>query len=93
MGAVALHDSFFKATLGQTGPLSSLPKGFLPPGIARALDFDSLQSVPTESVDDSRTVIRLIERCRAIGDRLPFLKTLLLINSISTIPIILIFLL
>ncbi|MHB8543820.1 MAG: Rpn family recombination-promoting nuclease/putative transposase [Leptospirales bacterium] len=53
MGDVALHDSFFKATLGQTGPLSVLLKGFLPPQIARALDFDSLQSVPTESVDDS----------------------------------------
>ncbi|MHB1607003.1 MAG: Rpn family recombination-promoting nuclease/putative transposase [Leptospirales bacterium] len=53
MGDVALHDSFFKATLGQTGPLSVLLKGSLPPDIVQALDFDSLCPVPTESVDDS----------------------------------------
>lgn len=53
MGDVALHDSFFKATLGQTGPLSTLLKGFLPPDIVRALDFSSLRPVPTESVDDT----------------------------------------
>ena len=53
MGDVALHDSFFKATLGRTGPLSGLLRGFLPSDIVRSLDFDSLSPVPTESVDES----------------------------------------
>ena len=53
MGDVALHDKFFKATLGRTGSFSSLLKGFLPPDIVRSLDFASFCPVPTESVDDS----------------------------------------
>jgi len=53
MGDVALHDKFFKATLGRTGSFSSLLRGFLPTEIVRDLDFDSLCPVPTESVEDS----------------------------------------
>ena len=53
MGDVALHDQFFKATLGRTGSFSRLLKGFLPPDIVRSLDFASLRPIPTESVDDA----------------------------------------
>ena len=52
MNDVALHDRFFKATLGRPDQLGAVLKAFLPPELAGPLDPASLVPLPTESVGE-----------------------------------------
>ncbi len=52
MNDVAIHDRFFKSTLGRPDRMGKVLKAFLPGEIATALDPESLVSLPTESVGE-----------------------------------------
>ncbi|MGC8530335.1 MAG: Rpn family recombination-promoting nuclease/putative transposase, partial [Leptospirillia bacterium] len=52
MNDVALHDRFFKSTLGHPDRLGKVLKAFLPREIAAALDPGSLVPLATESVGE-----------------------------------------
>ena len=52
MNDVAIHDRFFKSTLGRPDRMGKVLKAFLPGEIAAALDPGSLVSLPTESVGE-----------------------------------------
>ncbi len=50
---VAIHDRFFKTTLGISKPLGEVLKAFLSPEVADRLDAGSLVFLPTESMGEA----------------------------------------
>ncbi len=52
MNDIALHDRFFKSTLGRPDRMGKVLKAFLPPGISSSLDPGSLVPLATESVGE-----------------------------------------
>ena len=52
MNDVAIHDRFFKSTLGRPDRMGKVLKAFLPEEISSSLDPGSLVSLPTESVGE-----------------------------------------
>jgi predicted transposase YdaD len=56
MNDIALHDRFFKSTLGRPDRLGSVLKAFLPSELSASLDPGSLVPLPTESVGEGLDV-------------------------------------
>ena len=52
MNDIALHDRFFKSTLGRPDRIGAVLKAFLPADLSAALDPDSLVPLATESVGE-----------------------------------------
>ena len=53
MNDVAIHDRFFKSTLGVPERLGSVLRAFLPPALGECLEPDSLVPLPTESMGEA----------------------------------------
>ena len=56
MSDVALHDRFFKTTLGAPKRLGQVLGAFLPPDLSSSLDVRSLTSLSSEMVGDGLDV-------------------------------------
>ncbi len=53
MNDVAIHDRFFKSTLGVPERLGSVLRAFLPPALGDRIEPDSLVPLPTESMGEA----------------------------------------